>query len=130
MTSNLVKASLVLRDGVTFDGYNFGYDESVAGEVVFATGMVGYPESLTDPSYQGQILVLTAPMIGNYGIPAVTRDPYGLTKYFESENGKIHVSAVIVSEYCNEPSHWQFFSDSGCVVEGAQGAWHHDGGHA
>lgn len=97
---------LVLHGGDKFTGYSFGYEESVAGEVVFATGMVGYPESLTDPSYQGQILVLTTPMVGNYGVPPVVEDSFGMTKYFESTGGKIHVSAVVVQEYCDQPDHW------------------------
>jgi len=101
-------AKLVLQDGQTFEGYSFGADTSKAGEVVFATGMVGYPESLTDPSYHGQILVLTTPMVGNYGIPSLTeRDSYGLTKFFESQDGHIHAAAVIVSENCMQPEHWQ-----------------------
>ena len=63
------KVSLVLEDGTRFEGKSFGYDKSVAGEVVFYTAMTGYPESLTDPSYTGQILVSTYPLIGNYGVP-------------------------------------------------------------
>nr|BAF95073.1 carbamoyl-phosphate synthetase II [Parabodo caudatus] len=101
------QASLVLRDGNVFSGVSFGAAASVAGEVVFATGMVGYPEALTDPSYSGQILVLTYPMIGNYGVPGIERDAFGVTKNFESEDGIIHVSGVIVSECCSDPVHWQ-----------------------
>src|SRR3989304_9174784 len=67
--SIIEKSALILEDGSSFEGYSFGYPRSVAGEVVFNTGMVGYPESLTDPSYQGQILALTYPLIGNYGGP-------------------------------------------------------------
>lgn len=66
---NLKKARLVLEDGTIFEGTSFGYEKSVSGEVVFYTAMTGYPESLTDPSYKGQILVPTYPMIGNYGVP-------------------------------------------------------------
>eukprot|EP00411_Alexandrium_monilatum_P007916 CAMPEP_0175299322 /NCGR_PEP_ID=MMETSP0093-20121207/60545_1 /TAXON_ID=311494 /ORGANISM="Alexandrium monilatum, Strain CCMP3105" /LENGTH=88 /DNA_ID=CAMNT_0016595467 /DNA_START=12 /DNA_END=275 /DNA_ORIENTATION=+ len=62
------RASLLLKDGSQFEGFSFGHPESTAGEVVFNTGMVGYPESLTDPSYEGQILVITFPLIGNYGV--------------------------------------------------------------
>jgi carbamoyl-phosphate synthase large subunit/carbamoyl-phosphate synthase small subunit len=102
-----IPAKLVLRDGQSFEGYSFGAPTSVAGEVVFTTGMVGYPESLTDPSFHGQILVLTTPMVGNYGVPPLDRDSYGLTKYFESQDGKIHAAAVIVSEHCFQPEHWQ-----------------------
>jgi len=93
---------LVLKDGSAYSGNGFGFRKSVAGEVVFNTGMVGYPESLTDPSYSGQILVLTYPLIGNYGVPgngteAAARD-------FES--GRIQVRGLIVSEYSNSYSHW------------------------
>ena len=66
---NLKKARLVLQDGTVYEGTSFGYEKSVSGEVVFYTAMTGYPESLTDPSYKGQILVPTYPMIGNYGVP-------------------------------------------------------------
>ena len=65
-----IPAKLVLEDGSTFNGYSFGAPVSAAGEVVFSTAMTGYPESLTDPSYKGQILVATYPLIGNYGVPA------------------------------------------------------------
>jgi len=71
---------------------------------VFQTGMVGYLESLTDPSYHSQILILTYPLIGNYGVPGNDRDEFGLLKWFESE--KIHVAALIVSECTEEYSHW------------------------
>ncbi|KPI82958.1 putative carbamoyl-phosphate synthase [Leptomonas seymouri] len=108
-----VKAELVLHGGECFEGYSFGYESSVAGEVVFTTGMVGYPESLTDPSYQGQILVMTAPMVGNYGVPALEEDCFGVTKHFESVNGRIHVSAVVVQEYCDQPDHWQMYESLG-----------------
>lgn len=107
------KAELVLHGGECFRGYSFGYEASVAGEVVFATGMVGYSECLTDPSFHAQILVLTAPMIGNYGIPPLEKDSFGVTKYFESVDGKIHVSAVVVSEYCENPAHWQMYETLG-----------------
>ena len=69
MESGKQKSKLILEDGSVFYGYSFGYKKNVTGEVVFNTGMVGYPESLTDPSYRGQILVLTYPLIGNYGVP-------------------------------------------------------------
>jgi len=71
---------------------------------VFQTGMVGYLESLTDPSYHAQILILTYPLIGNYGVPGSERDEFGLLRWFESE--KIHVAALVVSEYSAEYSHW------------------------
>lgn len=113
MMNPRVKSELVLHGGEKFEGYSFGYEKSVAGEVVFTTGMVGYPESLTDPSYTGQILILTAPMIGNYGIPKAENDFFGVTKHFESPGGKIHVSAVIVQEYCENPDHWENYQSLG-----------------
>jgi carbamoyl-phosphate synthase small subunit len=94
---------LVLEDGSVFHGYAFGYNKAVNGEVVFNTGMVGYPESLTDPSYRGQILVLTYPLIGNYGIPGYEKED-DLLKYFESE--KIQVQALIITNYSENYSHW------------------------
>jgi carbamoyl-phosphate synthase small subunit len=75
----------------------------VAGEVVFYTAMTGYPESLTDPSYTGQILVSTYPMIGNYGVP-FNRKENGIHKYYESH--KLHISGLIISDYSFEFSHW------------------------
>jgi carbamoyl-phosphate synthase len=100
-------AELVFEDGTRYSGRSFGYNGSVAGEIVFTTGMVGYPEAMTDPSYQGQILVLTYPLIGNYGVPNVESDAAGLTKFFESIGGKIYISALVVSEYCESANHWQ-----------------------
>ena len=97
-------AKLILSDNTTFEGKPFGADASVFGEVVFNTGMVGYPESLTDPSYRGQILVLTYPLIGNYGVPGDEKDEFGLVKNFESE--KIQVSGLIISDYSEKYSHW------------------------
>ncbi len=98
-----ITARLILEDGTEFTGISFGFEGSVAGEVVFNTSMTGYPESLTDPSYAGQILVATYPLIGNYGVPeAVTTG--GLPDYFESE--RIQVTALIVSDYSEQYSHW------------------------
>jgi len=71
------KAKLVLEDGSVFCGFSFASENSAAGEVVFSTGMVGYPESLTDPSFKGQILCMTYPLVGNYGIPSDSKDAYG-----------------------------------------------------
>lgn len=96
---------LVLEDGSRFTGTSFGAAVDAKGEVVFSTGMVGYPESLTDPSYQGQILVLTYPLIGNYGIPDNKKDRDGIHKYFESDS--IHIKGLIVSEYSEDFNHWQ-----------------------
>ncbi|MFH0832135.1 MAG: glutamine-hydrolyzing carbamoyl-phosphate synthase small subunit [Candidatus Aenigmatarchaeota archaeon] len=97
------KIMLILEDGTTFYGQSFGSEISVSGEVVFNTGMVGYPESLTDPSYHGQLLVLTYPLIVNYGVPSNDLEN-GLAKHFESD--KIHVRGLIVSSYIDEYSHW------------------------
>ncbi|KAJ2005367.1 Carbamoyl-phosphate synthase [Coemansia thaxteri] len=100
-------AALVLKDGAILQGYSFGAEiKSVSGECVFQTGMVGYPESLTDPSYRGQILVLTYPLIGNYGVPSHEElDPLvkGLPAYFESN--QIHVAALVVGQASAEFSH-------------------------
>lgn len=87
----------MLADGSIFTGASFGADCNASGEVVFNTGMVGYPESLSDPSYFGQILVLTYPIIGNYGMPD--------RKYWESS--KIQVKGLIVQDYCSTPSHFE-----------------------
>lgn len=97
------KAKLILEDGSVFEGKSFGYDKSVAGEVVFYTGMTGYPESLTDPSYSGQILVSTYPLIGNYGVPRDEQDN-GISRFFESN--EVHISGLIISDYSFEFSHW------------------------
>ena len=95
-------AKLVLKDGNIFEGKIFGYHKSVAGEVIFNTGMVGYPETLTDPSYKGQILVMTYPLIGNYGIPSMTD---GIPENFESN--QIQVQALVVSEESQSFNHWK-----------------------
>ena len=97
------RAILTFEDGSQISGLNFGAETSAAGEVVFNTGMVGYPETLTDPSYTGQILVLTYPLIGNYGVPAYGKDKYGLPTPFESE--KIQIAGLIVSEFSVKYSH-------------------------
>lgn len=98
------KAVLVLSDGTRLEGFSFGAECSVSGEVVFNTAMVGYPEALTDPSYRGQLLTLTFPMVGNYGVPSDVKDDLGLSVYFESE--QVHITALIVSEYSAESCHW------------------------
>jgi len=98
------KASLKFKNGKEVSGFSFGARKSIAGEVVFNTGMVGYPEALTDPSYRGQILVCTYPLIGNYGVPGEDKDIYGLLKHFESTG--IHISGLIVSDYSITHSHW------------------------
>jgi len=103
MESRGQKSKLVLEDGSVFYGHSFGYKKNATGEVVFNTGMVGYPESLTDPSYSGQILVLTYPLIGNYGVPGNEKED-NLLKYFESD--KIQVRGLIISNYSEKYSHW------------------------
>ncbi|MBN2412272.1 glutamine-hydrolyzing carbamoyl-phosphate synthase small subunit [candidate division KSB1 bacterium] len=103
MEQKRIKARLELEDGSVFHGFSFGAQKSIAGEVVFNTSMMGYPESLTDPSYYGQILVLTYPLIGNYGVPE-SRIVDGLDEWFESDG--IKISGLIVSEYSFEYSHW------------------------
>ncbi|MBI4995141.1 glutamine-hydrolyzing carbamoyl-phosphate synthase small subunit [Candidatus Peregrinibacteria bacterium] len=97
-------ARLILLDGTIFSGKPFGAPHGGEGEVVFNTGMVGYPESLTDPSYRGQILVLTYPLIGNYGVPDNKKDKWGIPLNFES--GRIQISGLVVSEYCEDFHHW------------------------
>lgn len=99
--------SLETKDGNVLQGYSFGAPVSAAGEVVFQTGMVGYPESITDPSYEGQILVITFPLVGNYGVPdreLKDEDIPELPKYFESN--KIHIAGLVVAHYTEEYSHY------------------------
>jgi carbamoyl-phosphate synthase small subunit len=100
---DLKTIKLLLEDGSVFEGKSFGYEGSVAGEVVFNTAMTGYPESLTDPSYKGQILVLTYPIVGNYGVPREDSEN-DLYKFFESD--RLHISALVISDYSFEYSHW------------------------
>lgn len=101
--SDFKKAKLILEDGTTFEGKSFGYESHTAGEIVFNTAMTGYPESLTDPSYCGQILVLTYPSIGNYGVPEKSLEN-GILSNFESE--RIHISGLIISDYSDKFNHW------------------------
>lgn len=106
---------LELQDGSAYQGYSFGAQKSIAGELVFQTGMVGYPESVTDPSYRGQILVVTFPLVGNYGVPSrETMDEYlrDLPAHFESS--QIHISGLIASSYSGEDySHYLATSSLG-----------------
>ena len=98
-------AYLRLESGEIFSGKSFGKKQDVAGEIVFSTAMVGYPESLTDPSFKSQILVLTYPLVGNYGVPKEDKDENNnLMKYFESN--QIHVSALIIDQLSEDYSHW------------------------
>ncbi|XP_063286024.1 carbamoyl-phosphate synthase [ammonia], mitochondrial [Pelobates fuscus] len=99
-------ANLVLEDGTKIKGYSFGHPSSAAGEVIFNTGLSGYVEAITDPSYHGQILTLTNPIIGNGGAPDTKAvDSYGLMKFIESE--RIQTSGLLVLDYSNEYSHWR-----------------------
>lgn len=93
----MIKKLILKNNTQLFEGISFGYQHSVAGEVVFATGMTGYPQAFTDPSFAGQILVLTYPLIGNYGVPH--------EKLWESS--KIQISGLIVSDYIDTPSHYE-----------------------
>ena len=96
---------LIFDDGTVLDGVGFGFQTTVVGEIVFNTGMVGYTETLTDPSYSGQILTLTYPLIGNYGVPSYeTKDKDGIPKHFESE--KIQVRGLVIHELSLVASHW------------------------
>ncbi len=97
------EAVLVLEDGAEFRGYAFGDIKPAAGEAVFCTGMVGYPETLTDPSYAGQLLTCTYPLIGNYGVPAEQME-HGMSAVFEAD--RIHAEALIVADYSPRYSHW------------------------
>lgn len=105
---------LALEDGTVLPGYSFGYVPSeneskvgFGGEVVFQTGMVGYTEALTDRSYSGQILVLTYPLIGNYGVPAPDEDEHGLPLHFEWMKGVVQATALVVGEVAEEAFHWR-----------------------
>lgn len=99
---------LILENGQIFEGKSFGSDKDVEGEVVFNTGMVGYPEGFTDPSYFGQILTLTYPLIGNYGVPQYLRKDQILSNF---ESDKIHIRGLIVSSYIENNSHWQSYQN-------------------
>lgn len=98
------RATFTIKDGPIFHGKSFGAKANISGEAVFTTSLVGYPESMTDPSYRGQILVFTQPLIGNYGVPSAARDEYGLLKYFESPN--IQACGIVVADVALQYSHW------------------------
>ena len=108
---------LELADGTVYEGYGFGAEKSISGELVFQTGMVGYPESVTDPSYRGQILVITFPLVGNYGVPSrkVMDELLGdLPKHFESS--EIHIAGLVTASYAGEDfSHY--------LAESSLGTW-------
>lgn len=112
------RATFTIRDGPVFHGKSFGAKSNISGEAVFTTSLVGYPESMTDPSYRGQILVFTQPLIGNYGVPSNVRDEHGLLKYFESPN--IQCVGVVVADYALQYSHWTAVESlaSWCAREG------------
>lgn len=113
------EATFSIRNGPTFKGTSFGAEKAVAGEAVFTTSLVGYPESMSDPSYTGQILVFTQPLIGNYGVPSSeARDQFNLLRFFESPHA--HVVGIIVAEYAYEYSHWTAVESLGswCKREG------------
>lgn len=119
-----MKAVLVLEDGTVLKGRGFGASGVTVGEVVFTTGMVGYTESLTDPSYKGQILVFTYPLIGNYGVPSYAMvDEFNLPLHFESIG--IKVEGVVVHEACFTPSHWASTKNVNDWLreEGVPGIW-------
>jgi len=101
---HILNARLILEDGTVFNGKSFGHASSTAGEVVFNTAMTGYPESLTDPSYEGQILVTTYPILGNYGVPP-RMEKDDVSEYYESDH--IHARAIVAQDYTYEHSHWQ-----------------------
>lgn len=104
-TSHLDRATLTLKDGPVFNGYSFGANKNISGEAVFTTSMVGYPESMTDPSYKGQILCFTQPLIGNYGVPSSTeKDQFDLLKYMESP--LVQCIGIVVADVALEYSHW------------------------
>ena len=110
---------LELEDGTYYRGFSFGSKRSVAGELVFQTGMVGYPEAITDPSYRGQILVVTFPLVGNYGVPSrdtVDETLGSLPAHFEAS--QIHVAGLVVASYSGEDySHFQAASSLGRWLE-------------
>lgn len=113
------RVCLELEDGLAFQGYGFGARKSIAGELVFQTGMVGYPESITDPSYRGQILVITFPLVGNYGVPSretmdeLLRD---LPAHFESS--QIHIAGLVTASYSGEDySHYLATSSLGTWLQ-------------
>ncbi|OAA81090.1 Carbamoyl-phosphate synthase [Akanthomyces lecanii RCEF 1005] len=113
-----VPATFTIREGPIFRGKAFGANANISGEAVFTTSLVGYPESMTDPSYRGQILVFTQPLIGNYGVPSNQRDQYNLLKYFESPH--IQCAGVVVSDVALNYSHWTAVESLGqwCAREG------------
>lgn len=118
-SAQLDRATLTIRNGPIFSGYSFGANKNVSGEAVFTTSLVGYPESMTDPSYKGQILVFTQPLIGNYGVPSGNaKDQFNLLKYFESPH--VECIGIVVSDAAMNYSHWTAVQSLGdwCKQEG------------
>lgn len=103
--------TLTLKDGTQLQGKSFGAHADAAGEVVFNTGMVGYPETFSDPSYKGQILALTYPLVGNYGVPDEKKTAEKIAELFESD--RMQISGLIVSEYSENHNHWQAIQSLG-----------------
>lgn len=119
ISSTLDRATLTIRDGPVFHGKSFGANTNISGEAVFTTSLVGYPESMTDPSYRGQIIVFTQPLIGNYGVPSSTaRDEFNLLKYFESPH--VQCIGIVVADVAMKYSHWTAVESLGewCKREG------------
>ncbi|KAI5790444.1 class I glutamine amidotransferase-like protein [Pyronema domesticum] len=112
------RATFEVQNGPSYQGISFGFPKPISGEAVYTTSIVGYPESMTDPSYSGQILVFTQPIIGNIGAPSPMKDDYGLYRFMESE--KIHCSGIIVSDYSAKYSHWSAIQSLGewCIQSG------------
>jgi len=112
------RATFTIKDGPIHHGKSFGAKTNISGEAVFTTSLVGYPESMTDPSYRGQILVFTQPLIGNYGVPSSARDEHGLLRYFESPN--IQAAGIVVADVAERHSHWTAVESLGewCAREG------------
>lgn len=98
------RATFTIKNGPIHSGKSFGAKKNISGEAVFTTSLVGYPESMTDPSYRGQILVFTQPLIGNYGVPSSVKDEFGLLRYFESPN--IQAAGIVVADVAEQHSHW------------------------
>ncbi len=99
------KATLRLENGMEFHGYSFGCDRQCCGDVVFNTSMVGYPEQLTDPAYCGQILCLTYPLVGNYGVPSEVLEAEEVSRNFESL--RIQPCGLVAFDYCEDYSNWE-----------------------
>ncbi|ODQ63643.1 small subunit of carbamoyl phosphate synthase [Nadsonia fulvescens var. elongata DSM 6958] len=117
--ASLIPATFTIRDGPVFKGRSFGADKNISGEAVFTTSLVGYPESMTDPSYRGQILVFTQPLLGNYGVPSSSAlDKFGLLKYMESPH--VQPVGIVVADAALQYSHWTAVESLGqwCKREG------------